>query len=1171
MPLPFHPLVNSWFAETYGKAAGIQEEAWPLIAGGEHVLALAPTGSGKTLTAFLGAISRFIDGVYPADRLSVLYVSPLKALNEDIRRNLLEPLASLGAYFAVRGAAFPDIRVETRSGDTPQSQRRRFLRCPPGILALTPESLAILLLNPPGRRALSTVRYVILDEIHAALGTKRGAFLACQIDRLALIAGEFQRVSLSATVRPAEAAADFIGGLRAAPGGYEKRRVRIAAPAAEKLIELTVDFPPLGESVKGEEKTEGGSLRYGILVDSILERIGTGQRRGAVLVFTGSRRWAERIAFLVNERAGKTAALVHHGSLSKEVRRSVEERLVRGEAACVVATSSLELGLDIGGVEEVILAGCPGSSATALQRIGRSGHKAGLTSRGRLIPFNRTELLEAAALAGAVLDREIEETRPIANPLDILAQIILALCVERPRNIDELYQTLRGFFVFQTLSRTSYDRVVQMLAGRYAGDFTGETGGAVRLRELKPRLYQDALTGELTAAPGTLLLLYSSGGVIANRGMYSLRIAGGIKIGELDEEFVWERRPGDSFEFGARSWSITAIGPEAVEVVPLEKKSDLTPFWKADAMFLSPVITRRILELLEELGRPEQERAEACGSPAVRGISGPALEELRALVRSQQEAQKGVPLPGRASLPVEIVDDPVNRGDAYLTLIHGFRGGAVQYPLAMALAQELEESLALRAAVIPDDLTILIVLPRIAGDNPEALIRRAFLRLGEGDWGERRFRERLESSGIFGAAFREAAERSLLLPRGGFGKRSPLWITRRRAKRLFDTVASSGDFPAIAEAWRSCLSDLFDMPGFRALLRDLSNGTLALSFFRTSRPSPFARNILWKENNISMYEYDEMPERRGASLGDRVIEEALGEDTGGNRPPLPAVLAGDFGARLRRELPGWAPEDELVLAEWVKERIAIPLDEWETLLAAVPAELRERCLSDPGLGGRIRQVRREGAALPSWVHREYARRWEEDGKALLGPWLRFEGPVSLTRIGEVFGFSPGEAAEAAEALFEAGELLRHIRIAGGTEGEELFCDRENFELLLRLTRKKARPQVRERPAAELTPYLALRQGIAGAGGKTGTFPWKKLTCLPAPAALWETEFFPARLPGYKPRLLDRELGEGRLLWYGAGKERAAFCLPEDIDLALPVSRAAFSASQAAAASLPEAG
>jgi ATP-dependent Lhr-like helicase len=473
-------------------------------------LALAPTGSGKTLTAFLVAIDRFIRGTYPPEDLSVLYVSPLKALNEDIRRNLLEPISALQSCFKTRGIPFPELRVDTRSGDTSQGERRRFLKTPPAILAVTPESLAIMLLNPRSRAVLAGVKYLILDEIHAVLGTKRGSFLFCQVDRLALIAGEFQRVSLSATLQPPEGAAELVGGLKALEGGYENRQVSIVAPPAEKKISLVIDFPP--DQAESRQPDRYGQ-RYTVLVNTILERIAVnsgsrgGEVRGdeATLVFTDSRRRAERIALLVNEAAGKTVAFTHHGSLSREVRREVEAGLSSGRLPCVVATSSLELGIDIGRIAEVILAGTPVSSTGAIQRIGRSGHGVGLVSRGRLLPFHGLDLLAAAALGAAVRDKEIEETRVIENPLDILAQIILALCVEKNRNVDELYHVLRGFSVFKTLSHSAYDRVIRMLLGRYE---------AFRLRNIKPRLYLDGETGALCPLKGAEFLLYSSGGLL---------------------------------------------------------------------------------------------------------------------------------------------------------------------------------------------------------------------------------------------------------------------------------------------------------------------------------------------------------------------------------------------------------------------------------------------------------------------------------------------------------------------------------------------------------------------------------------------------------------------------------------------------------------------------------
>jgi ATP-dependent Lhr-like helicase len=755
-------------------------------------------------------------------------------------------------------------------------------------------------------------------------------------------------------------------------------------------------------------------------------------------------------------------------------------------------------------------------------------------SRGRLLPFNGLDLLTAAALGAAVKDREIEQTEAIENPLDILAQIILALCVEKNRNVDELYHLLRGFYVFKTLSRLAYDRVIRMLLGRYE---------ALRIRELKPRLYQDDETGALCPLKGTELLLYSSGGVITNRGSYAMRLPEGTKIGELDEEFVWERRVGDCFDFGSRSWRIISIGPEAVEVSPSPAGAGFTPFWRAEAAFRSPVLVRRFPEIFKRLVSGDRDYFTGLG------LSDPAFTELTAFVLSQKSVQGKLPLPGASFIPIEIIDNPVYRGDSYQVILHTFRGGMVNYPLALALSEELEGKLRTRIEAFPDDNAVLLLLPRSVSGTPEELVSRGLKALGEsrGDtlWGEGQLYRRFESSGFFGAAFREAAERSLLLPRTGFGKRTPLWIMRQRAKQLFNGVASYGDFPVVAEAWRSCLRDQFDLTGFTGLIRDIREEKTTIAFFRTLEPSPFARDLVWKEINTLLYEYDEQREsHKGPSLSDSVIEEAL--ENARSRPPLSSGIVEDFCARLRRELPGWAPEDERGLTEWVKERVAIPQDEWEVLLHALPRELRERCGEDPTLGGKILCIQREGAHGPSVVHREWASAWKKEAPALVGTWLRYEGPLPLSRLTAVFGLSPVGTEGTAAALAQEGWLVREVRVG---EEPDLICDRENLGFLLRLSRKRARREVKERPASLLTPYLARRQGILSQGSSPRVVPWEILEGYSLPAALWEQDIFPIREPGYSGETLDRKILAGELLWYGTGKERAAFCSPEDMDTA----------------------
>jgi ATP-dependent Lhr-like helicase len=1040
------------------------------------------------------------------------------------------------------------------------------------------------------------VKYLILDEIHAVLGNKRGAFLSCQIDRLALLAGEFQRISLSATVRSPETAAAFIGGI--GPGG-KARTVSIVTPEPEKRIELTIEYPDVDNDDVNNNigQIDKYGKRYSGLINYILNKISA---QSTILVFTDSRRRAERLAFFLNQEAASRnmtangpVAFAHHGSLSKELRRGVEQRLARGELPCVVATASLELGIDIGSVDEVALAGSPGIVSQALQRIGRSGHGVGMVSRGRLFPFHGMDLLLATALKSAVDDRDIEEISPIENPLDILAQIILALCVERNRNIEELYTTLRGFYVFKNLNYESYMRTVRMLAGM------GEKG---RLREIKPRIWLDALTGEIGALEGSLLLLYGSGGVIANRGLYSLRIADGTKIGELDEEFVWERRIRDRFHFGGRGWQITAIGTESVEVTPLSIPADFIPFWHADTSFRSPRLTKRVLAILDRgVGSGDRRTGALRGCPPLRGEAeargaeaGGGPPPLITFLDSQREAQGDVPLSGGANITVEIIDSPEMQGDFYTAVIHSFRGGAVNYPLALALAQELEETLGLRVESFSNDDAILLLIPRQG--QAEELIRRALMSLNDSDTGgisrgERLFRNRLEISGVFGANFREAAERSLLLPRAGFGKRTPLWITRQRSKRLFDAVSAEDGFPVTAEAWRSCLNDMFDMEGFRDLIISLNDGSVALSFFRSSTPSPFSRDLVRQETNSLMYEYDERQDGqaggRSATLSDKVIEEALGSAS--LRPALPQELVDSFTARLRRELSGWAPEDELSLCEWVKERIAVPLDEWESLCTILPRALRQELFTEagalqsysryffrgPGSAGdhdRLIMIKRNDTSVASVVHREWKSAWENEALTLLGPWLRYEGPVSLERIAEVFGVTANVAEQAVNALAEVEEVTRDVTVEMSDElpifdphfpisipqspavsrQSSLICDRENLEMLLRLSRRKARPTIKERPAALLIPFLALRQGLAGETRHTDAALLKiiaeRLAGWPAPAKLWETEFCAARCNAYNGEIIDRGIREGRLVWYGRGKERIALCRPEDLDL-----------------------
>lgn len=1246
----FHPLVRNWFLEKYGRPTQVQAEAWPRIARGGHLLASAPTGSGKTLAAFLVAVSSFAGGGLDPSRLSVLYVSPLKALNEDIRLNLLGPLRELDAYFAVHGAVFPRVRVATRSGDTPPAERRKTLSDPPSILCTTPESLAILLASKRGLQLLSDLKLVILDEVHAVLGNKRGTLLACSVGRLVALAGEFQRVALSATVKPFEAAAEFVGGRRLVRASndhaaealavYEPRKVAIVVARTDKRYELSVEWPPesvisggipgaVQSVVPGVAGFDGQDGQDGIpagrysaisaaLVAGLEHKPASGTREGLgtkagggagtgemgadgevgrpTIVFTDSRRRAERLAAMLNELGGDGTAWAHHGSLSREVRLAVEERLRRGELPCVVATGTLELGIDIGSVEQVALAGTPSRADQVLQRVGRAGHSVGQSSKGVFYPFHGMDLLQAAAAVGAALDGDVDLARIPDAPLDILAQTLLSMVLFTERDIAGLFDEVRSFSPYSSLSRRDFDMVIGLLAGRYR-----ET----RLKELAPRVYLDGEKQTIRAREGAALLIYSSGGSIPDRGYYAMRLAGtvasqgdgvpaaaGVKIGELDEEFVFERRVGNSFAFGSQAWKIVSIGDESVTVVPLDREADFMPFWKADKAPRGQTISLRMQKLCAA------READPAGFPALLagtcGLNAEAADALVSWLDRQQRAQGGGRLPSPGSIAMETYRDPLadSKGLSTVVILHTLRGSALNEPLGLALAASLEERTGLPVERLGDDDSILLILPLESATEAEALVIEAITSLGNTAVLAGLVRNGLEATGAFGAAFRENAGRALLLPRSGFGKRTPLWVTRLKAKRLFAKIREVEDFPIVVESWRSVLEGRFDLPGVTALCGSLATGDTELVRYRTTVPSPFASRLGWSQTNRFLYEGDELggsgprkPVRSGGRKGqghqgvqgpsprrsdawrgrtalDDAVERALGSAS--LRPPIPLAVARDIGAKLRRELPGWAPETPDALADWVDERVFIPLDEWEVLLAACNRELADKAgaiLSGsesglPGLLGRLITLRLPGSTGVLVLRRERKKELLAGPAALIGEWLRSAGPVTVRRLEELFGLGSDAIQETLAGLEDAGTVICDQGSFGITDlpAEAWVCDRDALDGLLRATRRSAKLVVRPRPACELPAFVAFIQGLGTAQSAVTSSPGllgqvlDSLGGFPAQADLWETELLPARIPGYRRESIDRAIGSGEWLWLGTGRGNLAFSRAEDISL-----------------------
>ncbi len=1190
---PFHPLIRKWFSERMETPTDIQARAWPVIAAGGHALVTAPTGSGKTLTAFLWAINQLVTGAWGPGQTRVLYVSPLKALNNDIRRNLIAPLEELGAVFRAAGEGFPELCVLTRSGDTPAEERRRMGRRPPEILITTPESLNILLTSRQGRAMLAGVATVILDEIHAVVGTKRGTHLITAVERLVRLSGEFQRIALSATVKPVAAVAAFVGGfrLRGDPRTprYEKREVNVVRSRQKKRSAVCVVFP----SGAGEGLGEGS--RWPLLAEEFRQVVREGR---STLLFANSRRTVEKVTRLINEGGPAELAYAHHGSLSREIRLAVEQRLKSGELKAIVATSSLELGIDIGELDRVILIATPPSISAAIQRIGRSGHGVGATSRGLLYPTHGQDFLSAAVCARGIIRQDIEPIRPVECPLDVLAQVIVAMTAVEMWAIDELFAFLRTCAPYRRLSRRQFDLVLEMLSGRYAD---------TRIRELKPRLFLDRIDNTVRGREGALRLLYLAGGTIPDRGYYDLRVEETLsKIGELDEEFVWERRVGDTFTLGTQVWRIRRVTHNSVEVAPVEARPGIVPFWRAEGMNRDFHFSERILLLLEALNDrlddpalPEELRRDYF-------LDEGAAGELISHLRRQREATRA-DLPHRRHLLVEHFDDPLNTSDRKQVILHTLWGGRINRPFALALRAAWEEKYRYHLEVFPNDDCILLMLPHaFSAADLTGLVTPENI--------ERLLRQTLETTGFFGARFRENAGRALLLPRADFRRRLPLWLNRLRAKKLLDAVLPYPDFPLLLETWRTCLKDEFDLENLTRLLDELHAGQIRVTETRTAAASPFAGGLIWRQINTHMYEDDTPVSGKPSSLSGELLREVLFSSR--LRPRIPAALAASLRLKLQRTAPGYAPRSTEDLLDWVKERIFIPPDEWQELTAAIerdqeiaPAEALAPLASKiaairlPGTAAdgvcSVEQLGRIGAAFsgdPDGVQardlltgaplavtavrpgaavgrvrpRFRPEAQEESPLAeIVLPWLSFFGPIRIAALGEALGLAPAVLDRILAGLAEAQEVVVDFLTEQAPDLE--VCERENLETLLRMMRRQRRPAFQPLPIDRLPLFLAAWQGLTAPGDREEDLPARldRLLGYPAPADAWEKEILPARLAPYRTAWLDSLMQTSGLVWFGCGTGRIGFAFPDDLELFRDRPDAAGEAAAAAGQGKPD--
>lgn len=1173
----FAPATRTWFEGAFPAPTPAQLGAWEAISSGQHALVVAPTGSGKTLAAFLWSIDRLTVEPPPTDerrRTRVLYISPLKALGVDVERNLRSPLIGVTQTAARLGQPAPTISVGVRSGDTPSADRRALAKSPPDILITTPESL-YLMLTSSARETLDGVTTVIVDEVHAVAGTKRGAHLALSLERLdARLARPAQRIGLSATVRPVEEVARFLGG---------RAPVTIVQPPAAKTFDLRVVVPvddmtqppPVGP-VDDEGSAAGGTANPSIwphVEEDIVDRVLANR---STIVFANSRRLAERLTARLNEiyaerlelalpapsvpaatmaQAGSTAgaepllARAHHGSVSKDQRAEIEDALKSGRLRCVVATSSLELGIDMGAVDLVIQVESPPSVASGLQRLGRAGHQVGEVSRGVIVPKHRADVLHATVASERMLAGSIEQLSVPANPLDVLAQQTVAHVALDAADLDEWFEIVRRAAPFATLPRSAYEAVLDLLSGRYPSD---------RFAELRPRIVWDRVSGRLTGRPGAQRLAVTSGGTIPDRGMFGVFLAGegaGRRVGELDEEMVYESRVGDVFALGATSWKIEEITHDRVVVTPAFGLPGKVPFWKGDGL-------GRPAELGRALGATTRELAAA--APDARherlraaGLDDRAIMNLDALLREQVEATGQ--LPTDAALVVERFRDEL--GD-WRVILHSPFGLGVHAPWALAISARIRERHGFDGAAIAADDGIVVRLPDTEAEPPGAdlfLFDAAEL--------EALVTSEVGGSAVFAARFRECAQRALLLPRRNPSQRSPLWQQRQRASQLLEVAREFPSFPIVLETLREVLSDVYDLPGLTGIARAIEQRELRIVEVETPSPSPFARSLLFGYVAAFLYEGDSpLAERRAAALSidSTLLAELLG------RAELREVLDPEVIAQTEAELQRLAPDRRARDAEGVVDllRILGPHSVDELAARSVEGADVEGWLAELARANRVfRFAARNagGASVERWAVVEDAARLRDAlgtpiphgvPSAFLEPvpdplgdlvarFARTHGPFTAHDVADRLGLGIAVVTDALRRLATDRRVIEG-EFRPGSSGTE-WVDAEVLRRLRTRSLAALRAEIEPVSAGALGRFLPAWQHVgrgAGAGGGGGGGALRgidgvlqaaeQLQGVALPASAWETLVLPSRVRDYSPAWLDELTASGELVWAGAG-------------------------------------
>jgi ATP-dependent Lhr-like helicase len=1190
----FSPATREWFTGAFASPTPAQLGAWDAVSTGSHALVVAPTGSGKTLAAFLWSIDRLI--TTPGEGTRVLYISPLKALGVDVERNLRAPLIGVTQTAKRLGLPAPGVSVGVRSGDTTPGDRRLLARTPPDILITTPESL-YLMLTSAARETLSGVETVIIDEVHAVAATKRGAHLAVSLERLdALLPKPAQRIGLSATVRPLEEVARFLGG---------RAPVTIVQPPAAKTFDLSVVVPvedmrepgvfarpdgytPVDAPPSGMSTEATGSIWPHVeerIVDEILAHRST-------IVFANSRRLAERLTARLNEihderanasggdghpapgsagifgqggvadaPATSTAlARAHHGSVSKEQRATIEDELKSGRLRCVVATSSLELGIDMGAVDLVIQVESPPSVASGLQRIGRAGHQVGEISKGMLFPKHRTDLLHTSVVVERMLSGRIEAIAIPANPLDVLAQQTIAAAALGPIDVEEWFDSVRRSAPFATLPRSAYEATLDLVSGLYPSD---------EFAELRPRVVWDRVAGTIAGRPGAQRLAVTSGGTIPDRGLFGVFMVGGDastgsttggrRVGELDEEMVYESRVGDVFALGTTSWRIEEITHDQVLVSPAFGQPGKVPFWKGDGLGRPAELGAAIGAFTREISQLDglDDRSRTAERLSAIGLDERAANNLVTLVQEQQQSTGQVPTD--TTLVVERFRDEL--GD-WRVVLHSPYGMPVHAPWALAVSARVRDRLGVDGAAMAGDDGIVVRIPDTDAEPPGAELF-AFERVEL----EQIVTEEVGGSALFAARFRECAARALLLPRRDPGRRSPLWQQRQRASQLLDVARRYPSFPIVLETVREVLQDVYDLPALAALTTRLEQRKVRIVEVETEVPSPFARSLLFGYVAAFMYEGDSpLAERRAAalSLDPTLLAELLG------RAELRELLDPAVIEQTELELQRLAPDRRARDAEGVVDllRMLGPLSPDEVAARTLPpspthVEGSQHAAGAPGRAashdpstwvgeGRVLKVMIAGeprwaviedaarlrdalgVPLPIGVPAAFIEPVDDPLGDLVSRYARTHGPFTAQDVASRFGLGIAVVTDTLRRL-AADRRVVDGEFRPGATGTE-WCSVEVLRRLRARSLAALRSEVEPVEQSALGRFLPAWQHVGGAlRGVDGLLQVvDQLAGVALPASTWESLVLPARLPDYSPAWLDELTASGEVVWSGAG-------------------------------------